>query len=396
MAIIGQKGLNRVKSTNPLLAVSGTTIFEVMSRLARETGALNLGQGFPDGNGPEDVVARAQVTLSDRANQYPPMLGVPELRQAVAAHNKRFYGIEVDWQTQVVVTSGATEALAASIFALVAPGDEVILFEPLYDTYAPVVRQAGGTPVFVRLEAPDWSIPEAKLRAAFGPKTKAILLNTPMNPTGKVFSLPELTLIADLVKAHDTYAICDEVYEHLAFGDKKHVPLMSLPGMAERTIRIGSAGKTFSLTGWKVGYLTCPPDLIATIGKAHQLLTFTTPPNLQHAVAYGLSKDTGYFDTLASDMAGKRDRLAAGLIEAGFKVLPGDGTYFLICELPSDLGISDAEFCLKQIETAGVVAIPVSAFYDSAPPTNLIRFCFCKSDGMLDQAVERLVKHAKG
>lgn len=383
-----------MKPTNPLLSVSGTTIFEVMSRMARETGALNLGQGFPDGNGPEDVVIRAQEALVDRPNQYPPMLGLPELRQAVAAHNRRFYGLEVDWQTQVIVTSGATEALAASLFALIAPGDEVVLFEPLYDTYAPVVRQAGGVPRFVRLAPPHWTIPEADLRAAFGPRTKAILLNTPMNPTGKVFSRSELNLIADLVLHHDTYAVCDEVYEHLTFDDRQHVPLMTLPGMADRCIRIGSAGKTFSLTGWKVGYITAAPALAASIGKAHQYLTFTTPPNLQAAVAYGLEKDDSYFDGLSKEMAAKRDRLRLGLQAAGFTVLPCDGTYFLTCDLGPGV-TDDKEYCLDLIRRAGVVAIPVSAFYDSTPPGHLIRFCFCKSDALLDEAVARLVKASR-
>ena len=311
-----------MKPANNLLSGIGTTIFTVMSALAVEHNSINLGQGFPDTDGPADVVQAAADALKDGRNQYPPMPGVPELRQAVAAANRRFYGLEVDWASEVVVTSGATEAITACLMAVLNPGDEVVLIEPLYDTYAPVVRLLGAVPRFVRLEPPDWALPRAALADAFGPATKAILLNSPMNPCGKVFTEEELGFIAELVLRHDTYAICDEVYEHLTFDGARHIPLMTLPGMRERTMRIGSAGKTFSLTGWKVGYVTAPAALATNVAKAHQNLTFTTAPNLQRAVAVGLAKDDAYFASLAGALQAKRDRLAAGLASLGLTCCP--------------------------------------------------------------------------
>ena len=306
-----------MKNVNSLLAATGTTIFTVMSALAVQHGSINLGQGFPDTDGPADVLKAAADALMDGRNQYPPMTGVPELRQAVAAANARFYGLEVDPASEVVVTSGATEAITACLMAVVDPGDEVVLIEPLYDTYAPVVRLLGATPRFVRLAPPNWELPRAELAAAFGPKTKAILLNTPMNPTGKVFTAAELAFIADLLVRHDAYAVCDEVYEHLTFDGWRHIPLMTLPGLRDRVMRIGSAGKTFSLTGWKVGYVTAAAALATVVAKAHQNLTFTTAPNLQRAVAVGLAKDDAYFANLGVALQAKRDRLAAGLASFG-------------------------------------------------------------------------------
>ncbi|MGE0566064.1 MAG: aminotransferase, partial [Pseudolabrys sp.] len=307
-----------MKSGNSIFANVGTSIFEVMSRLAIQHKSINLGQGFPDNNGPDDVRKVAHEALEDRPNQYPPMMGVPELRQAVAAHNKRFYGIDVDWQTETLVTSGATEALSGCIFGLVEPGDEVVVFEPLYDSYLPILRRAGATPKLVRLEPPHWEIPRDKLTAAFSAKTKMILLNTPMNPAAKVFTRDELSLIAELCLKHDALAVCDEVYEHIIFDGRPHVPLMTLPGMRDRTIRIGSAGKTFSLTGWKVGYLTGAPGVLGPAARVHQFLTFTTPPTLQRATAYGLGKDDAYFRGLAGGMQAQRDRLGSGLTAIGF------------------------------------------------------------------------------
>ncbi|OYW11134.1 MAG: aminotransferase, partial [Acidiphilium sp. 37-67-22] len=301
-----------MKSPNQLLDNIGTTIFTVMSALAVEHGAINLGQGFPDTDGPSDVIEAAASALRDGRNQYPPLTGVAELREAVAAANQRFYGIDADPAREVVVTSGATEAITASLLALLNPGDEVVLIEPLYDTYLPVVQFVGASARLVRLNPPDWALPRAELAAAFGPKTKLLLLNSPMNPTGKVFTRDELEFIADLLVKHDCYAVCDEVYEHLIFDGLKHIPLMSLPGLRERCVRIGSAGKTFSLTGWKIGYVTAPARLAGVIARAHQNLTFTTPPNLQRAVAVGLAKDDAYFASLASDLAAKRDRLSDG------------------------------------------------------------------------------------
>ncbi len=377
---------------NPIFADMGTTIFEVMSRLAAEHGAMNLGQGFPDGNGPDDVRAKAQAFLADRPNQYPSMWGVPELREAVAAHNKRFYGLSVDPLREVLVTSGATEALASCLFGLIAPGDEVVLIEPLYDSYLPIVRQAGGIPKLVRLQPPGWSLPRAELAAAFSAKTKLIILNSPMNPTGKVFDADELGFIAGLLAKHDAYAVCDEVYEHLVFDGRMHVPLMTLPGMRERCLRIGSAGKTFSLTGWKVGYVTGPAELMQPVAKAHQFLTFTTAPNLQRAVAYGLGKDDAYFAGLATDLSAKRDVLAAGLADLGFMVLPTAGTYFICADFTALSGDDDAAFCRRLTIDAGVAAIPISIFYEGDAPRSFIRFAFCKDTAMLTEALARLAR----
>jgi N-succinyldiaminopimelate aminotransferase len=385
-----------MKPLNPLFSSLGTTIFEVMSGLARQHQAINLGQGFPDGNGSPEIVARAQEALSDKPNQYPPMLGLPELRQAVAAHGARFFGVEADWQTQVIVTSGATEALAATLLGLIAPGDDVVMFEPMYDSYLPIVRLAGGVPKLVRLTPPHWAVPEAELRAAFGPKTKLILFNSPHNPVGKVFSAADLTLIADLCRAYDVLAVCDEVYEHLVFDGSTHRSIMAEPGMAERSVRIGSAGKTFSLTGWKVGYVTAAPALMPIIAKVHQFLTFTTPPNLQAAVAWGLGQDASFFIGLGADMQRKRDLLAAGLTRLGFAVQPSAGTYFLTVDIRS-LGYfgSDTEFCQRLTVEAGVAAIPMGAFYDGGLDTPYVRFCFCKDDSTLIGALNRLEPYLK-
>jgi len=317
-----------LKPANQMLSAMGTTVFTVMSALATQHRAINLGQGFPDTDGPADVVQAAADALWDGRNQYPPLTGVPELREAVARANRRFYGLEVDGATEVVVTSGATEAITACLMALLNPGDEVVLIEPLYDTYLPVVRMLGAVPRLVRLTPPKWELPRAELAAAFGPKTKAILLNTPMNPSSKVFTAAELAFIADLLVKHDAYAVCDEVYEHLTYDGWRHIPLMTLPGLRDRCLRIGSAGKTFSLTGWKVGYVTSPAALSAIVATAHQNLTFTTPPNLQRAVALGLGKDAAYFAGLAAALAAKRDRLSAGLTGIGFTVAAGHGQLF--------------------------------------------------------------------
>ncbi|MFQ5972753.1 MAG: aminotransferase [Alphaproteobacteria bacterium] len=380
-----------MKGANTILSGYGTTVFEVMSRLAVEHGAINLGQGFPDERGPADVLEAAARAVIEKPNQYPPMLGIPELRQAVAAHNGRFYGLEVDWQREVMVTSGATEALAASLFGLIDPGDEVVLIEPLYDSYLPIVRRAGGVPRLVRVEPPDWTLPREALRDAFGPRTKLLLLNSPTNPSGKVFDEDELRFIADLLSRHDAYAVCDEVYEHITFDGHRHIPLMTLEGMRERCIRIGSAGKTFSLTGWKVGYATAAPELLAPVAKTHQFLVFTTPPNLQHAVAYGLGQSDDYFSGLAQSMRAKRDRLAAGLGRIGFDVLDCPGTYFLNAGLGAlRIEGDDEEVCRTLTVDAGVTAIPVSAFYEEGDVQGYVRFCFCKEDEVLDEAVARL------
>ncbi|OYQ36577.1 aminotransferase [Niveispirillum lacus] len=380
-----------MKAGNSTFSALGTTIFEVMSRLADQHKAINLGQGFPDGNGPPDIVDAAARYLTDGWNQYPPMPGLPALRQAVAAHNARFYGLEVDWATETLVTSGATEALAACLFGLLEPGDEVVLFQPLYDSYAPIIRRAGAIPRFVSLKTPDWTFTEADLETAFSDRTKLVLINNPQNPAGKVWTLDELTILSRFVIRHDITALCDEVYEHLVFDGRRHIPLMTLPGMRDRTLRIGSAGKTFSLTGWKVGYITGSARLLSPIIKAHQFLTFTTPPNLQQAVALGLGKDDAYFRDLSRDMERRRDLLSAGLRAAGLVVLHCAGTYFLTVDLAaSEIATDDRRFCLQLTEQVGVAAIPISAFFETDAPTHLVRFCFCKRDEVLMEAVHRL------
>ena len=384
-----------MKSANSVLGSYGTTVFEVMSRLAIEKGSINLGQGFPDDRGPDSVLEQAANFLYDPPNQYPPMLGVPELRQAVAAHGKRFYDLDIDWQTETMVSTGATEGLAACFFGLIEPGDEVVLIEPLYDCYLPIIRRAGGIPKLVTIRPPDWSLDLEALRAAFSEKTKLLLINTPQNPASKVYSREELEAIAGLAREFDAIAICDEVYEHMAFDGREHIPLMTLPGMRERTIRIGSAGKTFSLTGWKVGYLTGPEELMRAVSKAHQFLVFTTAPNLQRAVAFGLGKDDAYFNGLNDSMRAKRDRLSESLVKIpGFEPAPCQGTYFLFVDIAgTGFDGSDVDFCRHITIDAGVTAVPVSAFYQQGGPETFIRFCFAKQDKVLDDAAARLAAH---
>lgn len=362
-----------------------------MSRLAIEHKSINLGQGFPDDEGPETVKAALDRATREASNQYPPMLGVPELRQAVARHGKRFYGLDSDWQSEVMVTSGATEALAACIFSLLDPGDEVVLFEPLYDSYLPMIRRAGGVPKLVRLVPPEWHVPWDELERAFSPKTKMMLLNTPMNPTGKVFTRHELDRIGALLTRHDAYAVCDEVYEHLLFDKRPHVPLMTLPGMRERCARIGSAGKTFSMTGWKVGYVTAAPALMSIIAKAHQFLVFTTPPNLQRAVAFGLDNEEPWYRGLAGDLQEKRDYFAEGLRRLGCDVLASAGTYFINADFrPLGINESDVDLCRRLTVEAGVTPVPVSAFFASGGVDHLVRFSFCKKHAVLAGALDRL------
>ncbi len=378
---------------NPVFANLPTTIFTVMSGLAAEHGAINLGQGFPDSEGPEDVRAEAADALMSASNQYPPMMGLVELRKAVAAHYGRVHAMPLDWKSQVVVTSGATEALAASIMGLVAPGDEVVLLEPAYDSYAPQVRAVGGVPRFVRLEPPLWQVSDTALEAVVSQRTRILVFNNPQNPAARVYTPQELKVLADWCVRHDVIAICDEVWEHVLFDGRAHTPLYNLPGMAERCVKIGSAGKIFSLTGWKVGWVCAPPELTAVIAKAHQFLTFTTAPNLQIAVAYGLGKDDAYFAGMRADLGRSRDRLTAGLKAEGFAVISSEGTYFLNVDIAaSGLNIDDVEFCMRAVKDAGVAAIPVSAFYESNPVRNVVRLCFAKRDETIDAGIERLAK----
>ncbi len=375
---------------NPLFAGLPTTIFEEISALAREHGAVNLGQGFPDGNGPDDVRAEAAEALMHGSNQYPSMLGTPELRRAVVEHYARFQGLDLT-PDEVLVTFGATEALACALFALVAPGDEVVLIQPMYDVYLPVVRQAGGVPRFVRLEPPHWRLSEAALEAAITPATRVLVLNNPLNPAARVFDEGELATVARVCVRHDLVAVCDEVWEHIVFDGRRHRPLMAFEGMRARTIKIGSAGKIFSMTGWKVGFACAAPPLQHVLAKAHQVLAFTVPPNLQAGVAYGLAKEETYFAGLRSGFQRSRDRSAAALRAEGYAVLPSEGAYFLCVDLQaSGVEADDATFCRAAITRAGVAAIPVSAFYAEAPVRNVIRLCFAKQDATLDEAARRL------
>ena len=386
-----------MKAANSVFSGYGTSIFEVMSRLAIEHGTINLGQGFPDTEGPEDIRRKAAEAVMEQPNQYPPMMGLPELRQAVADHDARFYGIDLDWQREVLITSGGGEALADCIMGLIEPGDEAVLVEPLYEMYLPLVRRAGGVPRMVRIAPPDWTLPREALAAACSERTKLILLNSPHNPSGKVFDDDELRFIADLATRWDTYVMCDEVFEHILFDGRAHVPMMTLPGMRERCLRIGSAGKIFSMTGWKVGYVVGAAETLAPVAKAHQFITFTTPPNLQRAVAYGLGKDDGYFSGLAAGLEGKRDRLAEGLKRAGFEVLNSQGTYFLSVDIRS-VGFEgdDVAFCRHITTEAGVTALPVSALYQDDDVRHFARFAFCKRDEALIEATARLERHFKG
>ena len=378
---------NRIFSRLP------TTIFEEMSALARASGAVNLGQGFPDDPGPEAIRRRAAEAVLNGSNQYPPMPGLPELRQAVARHYAATQGLELDGMREVTVTSGATEALAASFFALLEPGDEVVVFQPVYDAYLPMIRRAGGTARFVRLQPPHWRFDRAMLEAAFSPRARLVVLNNPINPAGKVLSEADLTLLAEFCIRHDVIAVCDEVWEQVVFGGAVHRPLMAVPGMRERSVKIGSAGKMFGLTGWKVGFLCAAPELTEGLARTHQFLTFTTPPNLQAAVAWGLDHLGDWFREMPQAMERSRDRLAEGLRREGFATLPSQATYFLNIDLPaSGVDEPDRAFCLRAVKEAGVATIPVSALYEQEPVTTILRLCFAKHDATLDAAVERLAR----
>lgn len=376
---------------NRLLSSQPTTIFTVMSALAAEHGAVNLGQGFPDADGPEAVRAKAAEATLSGWNQYPPMRGLPELRAAIAAHYAAHQALDLDPDTEIVVTSGATEALAACFFGLIEPGDEVVLFQPLYDAYAPLVERAGGVVKLARLAPPDWAITEETLAGVVTDATKLVVLCDPHNPVARVFSEAELQILADACVRHDVIAVCDEVWEHLVFDGRVHRPLIGFPGLRERAVKIGSAGKIFSLTGWKVGWVCAAPPLADAIAKAHQFLTFTTPPNLQTAVAFGLGFEDSYFTSMRADFARSRARLADGLAAEGFHVLASEGTYFITVDLArSGIALDDATYCTRLVREGGVAMIPVSAFYAEEPVTSVVRLCFAKVDATLDAALERL------
>ncbi|MCG9917573.1 MAG: aminotransferase [Phenylobacterium sp.] len=370
-----------------------TTIFEEMSGLARAHGAINLGQGFPDDPGPEALRRKAAEAVLDGYNQYPPMAGLPELRAAVAAHYHRTQGLTFDPTTEVVVTSGATEALAAAFLALIEPGDEVIVFQPLYDAYLPLIRRAGGIPKLISLSPPHWRFTGAMIEAAITPKTRFLVLNTPVNPTGAVVPDEDLSLLAEICVAHDLIAICDEVWEQVVFSPAVHRPLLTYPGMAGRCVKIGSAGKMFGLTGWKVGFICAAAPLARLLAKAHQFLTFTTPPNLQVAVAFGLETLDDWWTTMPVSLAASQQRLASTLEAEGFSVLPSQGTYFINVDLAaSGVTMADRDFALLAVREAGVATIPVSALYETDPVTTILRLCFAKSDATLDEGARRLAK----
>lgn len=375
---------------HPRLQGFGTTIFTEMSALAARTGAINLGQGFPDTDGPAEVAQAAADALFDGANQYPPLPGIPELRHAVAAHRKRWYGTEVDPDSQVQITYGATEAIAATLLATCGPGDEVIVLDPTYDSYAAAIAMSGATKRVVKLRAPELAIDPAELRAAVTPRTRLLLINSPHNPSGKVLTGPERALLAEVAIEHDLLVVTDEVYEHMVF-DGEHVPLATLPGMAARTVSISSAGKTLGFTGWKVGWATGPAELVAAVRTAKQFLTFSGNGPMQRATAVGLALDDAYFAGLRDDLRTKRDLLCAGLDDAGFDVIVPEGAYFVTADI-RPLGVDDGvEFCLGLPERCGVVAIPSSVFHDDpGDARHLVRFAFCKRIDVLDDAVERL------
>jgi N-succinyldiaminopimelate aminotransferase len=342
----------------------------------------------------KDVRRKAADAVISGWNQYPPMLGIPELRQAVARHYATHQGLAIDPATEVMITSGATEAISGALLALVNPGDEVVLFEPSYDAYLPLVRRAGGVPRFVKLAPPDWRFTAEQLAAAITPRTKVVLLNNPQNPSGAVYGRDALQLIADAIKGTPAIVVADEVWEHVIFDGRPHISVLAIPDLRERAVKIGSAGKIFCLTGWKVGFVVAAPPLLKVLAKAHQFITFTTPPNLQTAVAYGLDKPAAHFDAMRADLQAKRDHLARGLAAAGLAVLPTEGTYFLNVDL-APMGLTDdAAFCRRLVTEAGVAAIPVSAFYADASMRSVIRFCFAKNDATLDEAVKRLAQAA--
>ncbi len=376
---------------HPALAPFGTTIFATMSALALRHNAINLGQGFPDTDGPPQVLEAAVAAIRGGRNQYPPGPGVPELLTAIADHQRRFYGIELAPEREILVTVGATEAIAATVLALVQPGDEVVTFEPYYDSYAATIALAGGVRRTSVLRFPDFAVDEASLRAAFSPRTRMVLLNSPHNPTGKVFTRDELALICQLARDHDAWVVTDEVYEHLLFDGREHVPVATLPGMFERTITISSAGKTFSTTGWKVGWVMGPEAAVAAVRAVKQFLTYVGSGPFQPAVASGLALGDPVYAELADSLQRKRDLLCAGLSDAGLSVSRPEGTYFVIADA-APLGAQDAvAFCHELPARAGVVGVPVSVFHDDPEAARtLVRFAFCKRDEVLVEAVRRL------
>lgn len=380
-----------MKTSSVRISGLGTTIFAEMSALATRTGAVNLGQGFPDTDGPAEIIAHAASALQSGRNQYAPGIGVPELRAAIADHQQRFYGLAVDPDAEVAVTTGATEAIAAALLGLIDPGDEVIVLEPYYDSYVAMIQMAGAVRRPVTLRTPDFRLPLDELRSAVSPRTTAILLNSPHNPTGTVLRREELEAVAAIAIEHDLVVISDEVYEHLTFDGLPHIPIATLPGMAHRTLTISSGGKSFSFTGWKIGWATGPAALVNAVVGAKQFLTYTSGSPLQPAIAHALGADDPYFDTFTARLQSQRDQLCDGLAEIGFKVFVPEGTYFATTDI-TPLGFDDGvEFCRALPERAGVVAIPHQVFYDHADVGRpLVRWAFCKRPDVIAEALERL------
>ncbi|WP_461024637.1 pyridoxal phosphate-dependent aminotransferase [Thalassiella azotivora] len=374
----------------------GTTIFAEMTALAQRTGAVNLGQGFPDTDGPASLLEDAVAAIRGGVNQYPPARGVPALREAVADHQRRRYGLDVDPDSEVLVTTGATEAIAVGVLALVEAGDEVVVFEPYYDSYAASIALAGGVRRPVPLPPPGEPLDEARLAAAFGPRTRLVLLNSPHNPTGRVLTADELAAVARLARQHDALVLSDEVYEHLTFDGRPHVPVATLPGMAERTLTVSSAGKTFSVTGWKIGWLHGPAELVAAVATVKQFVTFVSGAPFQPAVARALGDDD-LLDALAPDLQRRRDMLCEGLVEAGLEVRVPQGTYFVLADA-APLGYDDGlDLCRRLPELVGVVGVPVGVFCDDPGPLrSVVRFAFCKRDEVIAEAARRLARLRAG
>ena len=377
---------------NPLYEIMPTSVFERMSLAASKHKAVNLGQGFPDFGWPDAILEAAARALTDGSNQYAPSRGLPVLRQAVADHYARHHGVDTG-ADGICVTSGATEALAAAILATVSPGDEVIVMTPAYDAYAPLVRRGGGVVREVALQPPGWRIEQSALEAAVTPATRAIIFNNPHNPTGRLFDSAELEAVASVARTHDLIVISDEVWEHLLMDGQGFVPIAALDDMAARTLKCGSAGKIFSLTGWKIGWVAAVPELATLAARAHQFLTFASAPNLQAAVAFGLTEGDAWLGPMRQRFARARDRMSEGLTAAGFAVLPSAATYFLIVDLAaSGIAIDDEAFARLAVERAGVAVVPLSAFADDGRPKHLVRLCFAKRDETIDAGVAAMAK----
>lgn len=377
---------------NPLYEQMKTSVFERMSALAAEHEAVNLGQGFPDFGWPPEILDEAARAVVDGSNQYPPSRGLMTLREAVAAHYNRHFGQQLD-ASQVCVTSGATEALGSAILATVQPGDEVIILTPAYDSYAPMIRRAGAVPVEVALRPPRWRIMRDELERSVTPRTRAILFNNPHNPAGRLFDLDELEIISQLARERDLIVIADEVWEHIVLDGRRFTPLATLPGMGDRTVKVGSAGKIFSLTGWKVGWMVAAPALAAVVARAHQFLTFSTAPNLQAAVAFGLNDGDDWLQPMRDRFQRSRDLMADGLRGAGYKVLDAEATYFMCVDLAaSGIGLDDENFAAAAVDKAGVAVVPISAFAERDPSRHLVRLCFSKKDETIEAGVAAMAR----